>query len=580
MIYEIINIGKGVITTLTPSNLLLITPLAVTNTSQLINDGSDGLNPYLTVAPIPNIQQVLNVGNSTIDSQLIMSNPVGRYSRTDAYGLTTGSPDWWAIAEGLYSSFEGGSIQTTNGSSGVDKITTINMIRFTAGNILFNYPEKVAGTYTLATLDDLTGGGVIDILYANLAIEITNSTLVVGQKYRIIDYSTVHTITNTLSVNYGPLEPLTVIALKNNELEPIAFSENFPDDIIYYNYQNDQTVVPGCETGYIYRRIWTVNNIDIGMDWRTVVYRRWEINVTTIWDGGTFYQKNNIVKDPAGQGYYISLIGNNFNNALTLVDKWRRFEWNHLAKVSPVIGTWTIQDNINFTELKVPTSSQYTDYKIFGTTSNISLIRNFVIAPTNTSIIFYNNSVFFGNNLSNNTIGERPYNNTVDDNFSFNIIGANFVNNSIGQLCSANYIQSGFQNNSINNNFQTNQIDSGFTKNSIGGYFRYNRISSVFTYNLMGDYFNNNVVGMDCYGNLFSYNFNYNILANDFRSNSFSQACQRLNVEINKCWSVNFTGATIVYLNYGKTIFVNSANVLKMRYFDASDVLVVTLPTT
>jgi hypothetical protein len=133
--------------------------------------------------------------------------------------------------------------------------------------------------------------------------------LVPGQKYLINDYQTVHIIPNTSDVNTGPVEPLLVTASSTNTLEPIAYSTIFPQDIIYYNIENDQDMVPGSTKGYIYRRIDTLQNNDIGLDYRNVKFRRWQINVTTSdsTGSGSTYSQGAVVLQTGTNNIYLKL---------------------------------------------------------------------------------------------------------------------------------------------------------------------------------------------------------------------------------------------------------------------------------
>ncbi len=73
-----------------------------------------------------------------------------------------------------------------------------------------------------------------------------------------------------------------------NKLMNITYSTLFPQDVIYYDIENNQTMVSGCKNGYIYRRIDTLKNNDIGFDYRNAKFRRWQIEVSnTNSDGAT-----------------------------------------------------------------------------------------------------------------------------------------------------------------------------------------------------------------------------------------------------------------------------------------------------
>ena len=111
---------------------------------------------------------------------------------------------------------------------------------------------------------------LILITYSELSSLISVSGLTIGTKYLITDYQTVHTIPNTEDTNTGEVEPLLVTAITLNQLANECYSLIYPQDIIYYDIENDQTMVAGCTKGYIYRRIDTKQNNDIPFDFRQV----------------------------------------------------------------------------------------------------------------------------------------------------------------------------------------------------------------------------------------------------------------------------------------------------------------------
>jgi len=100
--------------------------------------------------------------------------------------------------------------------------------------------------------------------------------------------------------NTNPLEPLIITAAGTNSLETICKSTVYGQDIIYYNIDDNSE---GFTKGKIYRRIDTIQNNDIGTDWRHIKYRRWKLNVTDNWVNGQAYNIGDIVKN--GTSIYI-----------------------------------------------------------------------------------------------------------------------------------------------------------------------------------------------------------------------------------------------------------------------------------
>ena len=286
-----------------------------------------------------------------------------------------------------------------------------------------------------------TSGSVKEITYEGLTDLIDANLLSVGNKYLITDYQTVHTIPNTTDTNTGEIEPLLVTAISENELAPEAYSALFPNDVIYYSLTNDQTMVPGCTKGYIYRRIDTRQNNDIPFDFRQVKFRRWQISQPT-WDNAIAYSKGNIVKSTTDNTLWVSLQNDNLNKVISDTSYWRQFEWDNLSYVSPVESEWHIVDDVF--QVVLICTALYQDYKMWVNAADYNSDYSNKLEGNLNSIINKSNTVIFGSGFYNNSIGSE------------------FNNNNIG---------SEFNNNNIGSNFHHNSIESGFNSNTIGSYF-------------------------------------------------------------------------------------------------------------
>ncbi|MBS1520287.1 MAG: hypothetical protein JST50_04785 [Bacteroidetes bacterium] len=146
---------------------------------------------------------------------------------------------------------------------------------------------------------------IIDILYADLVTAIGASTLRKGQYYRITDFQTTHNIigSSPTTLNTGAVEPLIVFAITASKLSPIAYSETWPGDIIYYTTAN--TAQSGASKGVILRRIDTVVNVDVCNDFRNVKYRRWAL-APAAWNSGTAYAHGAVVQYTDGAIYFVN----------------------------------------------------------------------------------------------------------------------------------------------------------------------------------------------------------------------------------------------------------------------------------
>lgn len=127
--------------------------------------------------------------------------------------------------------------------------------------------------------------GELDLVYSKtyaqlVALKDANK-LIPKANYKIIDFKTKHRIPNTTEIyEHDTVEPLIIQAITIDSFNEEAKSELYPDDIIYYDFNNNL-----CEdgttarNGWIYYRKDNLKNIEItGYDWRHCRFRRWRIS--------------------------------------------------------------------------------------------------------------------------------------------------------------------------------------------------------------------------------------------------------------------------------------------------------------
>ena len=273
---------------------------------------------------------------------------------------------------------------------------------------------------------------VIDITYAELTDKIALSALVPGQKYRITDYRTAYNmpyVTPTEKI-ICTTEPLLVTANSVNTLSMYAYSEAYPQDEIYYNPTSDQVVMPGCDKGYIYRRIDNTYKNDIGFDFRNVKFRRWKVAVTAEYDAGTTYGLCAMVKG-ASNIVYVSAVAGNVGNALSDTKYWIKFtELNNLY-FSCRPTSWSMGGGP--LSLTIPASpSDYVDYTIFGNRADDIKIRNNTINAGSTThpSLLYLNLVFLtasGTLITDNTILAESKDSTIGIAFNNKLAVSNTI---------------------------------------------------------------------------------------------------------------------------------------------------------
>lgn len=189
-----------------------------------------------------------------------------------------------------------------------DLIALIDATIYTNGN---NEIEAVNHNSMLDSLvTDLWSRATSDT-YANLEIERVNNRLRVGHAYIVSDYETIYDQHETGDVKTGSVEPLLIIAVKNNKFGTLAFSQTHPNDSIRYEFEINQTDATTPIKGRIFERIDEYEN-RTDYDHRTVLFPRWETSAgsgvfTVLSDNGETMQEYLTF----GSSYPTSAISNN-----------------------------------------------------------------------------------------------------------------------------------------------------------------------------------------------------------------------------------------------------------------------------
>ena len=196
-----------------------------------------------------------------------------------------------------------------------------NADRYTKGpswprqtTIVLNNRQKISALVVLALV--LLGGlfvvqgrrtpvGVVDVSYRELTAMIADSALVVGNRYRLTDFRTRHTVPYTDVVHEGRTEALILTANGVNSLDMVAVSAEYPHDRIHYTYRNDLLYVyehdvldQAVDRGVILYREDTVRHVEAWEDFRNVKFRRWETAA-----GNGIYAYHNPAEAPPGARY-------------------------------------------------------------------------------------------------------------------------------------------------------------------------------------------------------------------------------------------------------------------------------------
>jgi len=121
-------------------------------------DGYEGTLATLDdiTAGAQDLQSVVDTGNTLLDSYLHIEAASGIFLDISSLNITATQPDYNDTGYGIFSSIEAGRIIGQNYTvvEGYSNLY-LNLLRNSNGDINFNFPEKPAGTYTVAVDEDV-----------------------------------------------------------------------------------------------------------------------------------------------------------------------------------------------------------------------------------------------------------------------------------------------------------------------------------------------------------------------------------------------------------------------------------------
>ena len=386
---------------------------------------------------------------------------------------------------------------------------------------------------------------LVKIRWEALKALISNSQLVPGQQYRIIDYTCTTTQYGTKSVGH-PFD-IIVLALSESELSERAWAiqqegdEYFANsDLnawqIWYCIDNDTNRFAWADSvngkGVIYRMIDEFNN-DVPYDFKNIqFYRQWDYD-KQLW----CIASNNINGVPC---YTFSSNGDSSTASFTDMS----------LSASNAVYSNVIKEYIS--------SNKQTLNNIcfFGTLCN----KNTFDADCRENT--------FGNKCSSNVFGGKCYSNSfgaecITNSFGSdcysNSFGKKCISNSFGNSCYSNSFESNCYYNSFGNNCYSNSFGSNCISNSFDNYCYLNSFNVSCSYNSFGNNCDHNSFGSDCYSNSFGNNCDRNSFGSFCYYNSFGNSCNyirfapsenasnaysyyRSNHFGNDCWYIIFKG--------------------------------------
>jgi hypothetical protein len=465
--------------------------------------------------------------------------------------------------------------------------------------------------------DSMSGETIIDIEYLDLYNDIVNETLVPRQWYRLVNYKSVNFLNGweIARDNPTPIEPsfnpreiyggegevLLLQALSTSKLNPIAYSETYPQDILEYQaYTNKIGTDIEIFNGNTLPDNSTVSGFDLQWD-GTNVYFEMPLGYPALFghyfyiycdfDGGNYNQNGTF--EPLTPGVSVCqypstsnqsrILVTNGGTKIILLDLTETDYLNYDVDTLYVDTVYSLGDAYgwvtrrNDTERKIDVpfdfrGRKYRRYLVDFTSINPSLGINYYgqgdnylglgttgdfidipvfVGGTNLKIVYNiewsdlgGPNMFWYCGFNDNVIFLTfCYSNKIGAFFHSNTVKGIFFQNTISEICSNNSLDSLIGNN----------IKAGFTSNKLGS-FSSNEVFSGFF---------NNSIGSSCNGNRFNFQISNNIIGNNFRFNFINTSISNL----------NFTSATHVYGNYNTTIFLRSNNTSQLSYIDGTNTI-------
>ncbi|ARC84547.1 hypothetical protein U732_2941 [Clostridium argentinense CDC 2741] len=394
--------------------------------------------------------------------------------------------------------------------------------------------------------------------YAELKELIENNKLIPGTQYVLIDYKTKYQQPTTNVIKEMDVEELVLAANSDNTFKPIVSSLKYPQDIVYYDFDNniceDNTTY---RNGFILRRYDPISGNDAPQDWRTMLWARYKPNKDKYLNGTLGTLNYNSWTSGSAQMNVIYKADNKLWMAKNANVPTSPTDPNVFFEVYPDLDTpLLIEERTKWGDDIELMRGELVEVPTFGERCINNTIKN-VLLP-DSGIIRLHNNVFI-KSCNDNLIGDISYNNTLDGSRnslgSFcisnifvrasscnnlgvqcqnNILGITCTYNSFGGYCTGNILLNNNQHNSFGIRCYDNILTNFCLRNSFGNLCFRNKFSDSCQLNLFGNGCSNNVFKSSCgsntFGsstqrNVFGISCNYNNFGNFSADNIFGNSC-------------------------------------------------------
>lgn len=456
---------------------------------------------------------------------------------------------------------------------------------------------------TVQAIADLAagGGGLENIVYADLYTKVTTGTLTPGQWYRLTDYKSVNFLNgwtiadqnpaatdpnfNPRQIHVGDPEVLLLQAVSAYEISPIGYSETYQGDIIQYEaYTNKIGVDLEVYNGATLPNSSTVSGFDLQWDGTNVYFNMpagypalfgHYLYLYAEFDNGNYYQDG--LFDPITPNIcYPNASYSNTTDYLKPLSKIRvdnngtkvilldltESDYNNYDADSLYVDTvyaigdaygWITRRHDTFTDVSIPFDYKARKYRRFEV--NLSSLN----ASLGTG--------YYGQ--GDNYKGQSTTGNYKD-----------YILDPTSEVGWINWYGSGGPDVSWYRGFNDNVVFSGdvvrstlpinFINNTFIGNFRANTIYCPSYGNTALGFSNNNISESGGFLNNLMGNFIFNIISVEFQANTVLTNFQYNNIKTTVT-SINFASATHVYGDYNCDIFKRSNGTIQLSYVDGTN---------
>ena len=434
------------------------------------------------------------------------------------------------------------------------------------------------------------------VTYAELKALRDADGLLVGRKYRITDYVTTTTQTDTRSA--GHVFDIIVVADDESTLNENARAILHNGDTYFKNCKLNAWELKYCLDNDTTRFAWADATNGKGVVWwmkdewdnkcyydfKNIQYKRWKVT------GATETKYNTKIEpfifsdaQPYFYGIKDAITGNIYPEYSVIVED--AFDWFYTfaARVNAGYSDASLKEHL--------TEDEKTQIQGYGASDN-SVVSNCVIGKNtnryysdgyySSDVLVLNNAVVyneieidvsegeingviggyaygirFGNNCSSWTCGNDCYSNTFGNDCSYNTLGNDCSSNTLGDDCKYNTFGNDCSYNTFGDTCYSNTFGDHCQSNTFGVYCQFNTFETTCLANTFGNDCSSNTLvgncssntfGNDCYSNTFGDGCRYNTFGNHCQSNTFGDTCYSNTFENaclantfgNHCWSNTF----------------------------------------